>query len=552
MPEKCTSDGHPRSCSSRSCNLRLQYAYIRLEFSPFAGSPNTSSKEDFMPAVNLVPLSLGELLDQTFSYLRKHFWLFAGIMVAPEALLVGFNILMQIFFKMPQPLPGTRAPAPAQMAAYAIRAGLSTLAILLSYYIVYALALGATTHALSEIHLGRTTTIRESYRAVRRRLGRLINVTLTIVIRTFGVFALAVFVLAFSVAFMGSIPKSLAWLALILGLGLFVGFLITGILLVIFLVRYSVAVPALVLENLSARQALKRSVSLTKGYLWRLLVVGVLMLLIRAVVVFLCQAPFTIVAMLMVFKGARPSVWITIPSMLVGGACGAATTPLFMIGFALAYYDLRVRKEGFDLQLMMAHLDETLPQGAPAGQQSEDVAPLADAGVFAMCLLTLVTAGLYQPIWFLSRRKALNNLHSQEKLGVWPLVMALAALLASLCLPIIGSFKWGSWVETENTIPPLHPLILLLVAGVILIVQSFKVRRILLDHLAPREGGMFSAGIRMQHEESVSRTETFFFGIFYLQHKINGMLDRFLSDAGNSGETNSRAPSPLPVPPVIP
>ena len=504
-----------------------------------------------MPAVNLVPLSLGELLDQTFSYLRKHFWLFAGIMVAPEALLVGFNILMQIFFRMPQPVPGARTPPAAQMAAYATRAGVSTLAILLSYYIVYALALGATTHALSEIHLGRTTTIRESYGAIGRRLGRLINVTLTIVIRTFGAFVLAVFVLAFSVVLMGSLPKSLAWLALILGLGLFVGFLITGTLLVIFLVRYSVAVPALVLENLSARQALKRSVSLTKGYLWRLLVVGVLMLLIRVVVVFLCQAPFTIVATLMAFKGAYPSVWVTIPSMLVGGACGAATAPLFMIGFALAYYDLRVRKEGFDLQLMMAHLDETLPQGAGGRQPSKEAAPLADAGVFAMCLLTLVTAGLYQPIWFLSRRKALNNLHSQEKLGVWPLAIALAAMVASLCLPIIGSFKWRSWVEAENAFPPLHPFILL-VAGVILIVQSFKVRRILLDHLAPREEGMFSAGIRMQHEELFSRTETFFFGIFYLQHRINGLLDRFISDAGGSGETKFRAPSPLPVPPVIP
>jgi len=166
-----------------------------------------------------------------------------------------------------------------------------------------------------------------------------------------------------------------------------------------------------------------------------------------------------------------------------------------------------------------------------------------------MCLLTLVTAGLYQPIWFLSRRKALNNLHSQEKLGVWPLAMVLAALVASLSLPIIGGLKWSSWVEAENAVPPLHPFILL-VAGIILVVQSFKVRRILLDHLAPREEGMFSAGIRMQHEELFSRMGTFFFGIFYLQHKINGLLDRFISDAGGPGEM--KVPSPLPVPPVIP
>jgi len=456
-----------------------------------------------MPTVNLAPLSLGELLDQTFSYLRKHFWLFAGIMVAPEAVLVGLNLLMQIFLRPPRFVPGTRVVPSAQMVAFMARAGMSTLAILLAYYVVYALALGATTYALSEIHLGRTTTILESYRAVRRRLGRLINVTLTVLIRTFGVFLLAGFVLAFCVALMGSLPRSFLWVAILLGLALLVGFVLTGILLIIFLVRYSVAVPALVLENLSARQALKRSVALTSGYLWRLLVVGVLTLLIRVVVVVLCQSPFSIAAMLMTMKGGYPSIWLSIPSMLVGGVCATATAPLFMIGFALAYYDLRVRKEGFDLQLMMSNLDEAQPQSAGAQPVDKEYAPLADASIVGMCLLTLLTAGLYAPIWFLIRRRALNNLHSREKLEAWPVSVALAALVASLCLPLLGSLKWGSWVEVENAYPALHPAILL-VAGLILIVQCFKVRRILLDHLAPRQETKFSAGIRMQHEELFS------------------------------------------------
>jgi hypothetical protein len=503
-----------------------------------------------MPTVNLAPLSLGEFLDQTFSYLRKHFWLFAGIMVAPEAILVGLNLLMQIFLRPPRFVPGTRVVPSAQMVAFLARAGISALAILLAYYVVYALALGATTYALSEIHLGRATTILESYRAVRRRLGRLINVTLTILIRTFGVFLLAAFFLAFCMALMGSLPRSLVWVAVLLGLALLVGFVITGILLIIFLVRYSVAVPALVLENLSARQALKRSVALTRGFLWRMLVVGVLTLLIRVVVVLLCQSPFTVAIMLVTVKGGYPSIWLSIPSMLVAGACATATAPLFMIGFALAYYDLRVRKEGFDLQLMMSNLDETQPQSAGAQPVDKEYAPLADAGIFGMCLLTLMTAGLYAPIWFLIRRRALNNLRSKEKLDVLPIAVALAALVLSLCFPIVASLKWGSWVEVENAFPTLRPGILL-VAGFILIVQqSFKVRRILLDHLAPRQEAMFSAGIRMQHEESFSQMGTFFFGIFYLQHKINSMLDLYISSPGGREEVQTPA-SAMPVPPVI-
>jgi len=173
-----------------------------------------------MPTVNLAPLTLGELLDQTFSYLRKHFWLFAGIMAAPQTLLVGLNLLTQVFLRPPRFVPGTRVVPSAQMVAFMARAGASTLAILLAYYVVYALALGATTYALSEIHLGRATTILESYRAVRRRLGRLINVTLTILVRTFGVFVLAGFFLAFCMVLMapcrgrscGS-PSSWDWLS---------------------------------------------------------------------------------------------------------------------------------------------------------------------------------------------------------------------------------------------------------------------------------------------------------------------------------------------------
>jgi hypothetical protein len=501
-----------------------------------------------MPAVNLVPLSLGELLDQTFSYLRKHFWLFAGIMLAPEALMVGLSILLQIFFKAPAPAPGSRAPAPAQTAFYGVRTFLTIWGTLIPYYIVYALALGATTHALSEIHLGRTTTIRDSYRAVRRRVGRLIKVTFAILLRTLGIFTLVttVLVIMLAVAF----SKSAASSAIFAGVLTFLAVILAGILAIIFLVRYSVAVPALVLENLSARQALKRSVALTTGFLWRLLVVGVLMLLIRIVVVLLCQMPFTIAAMVMTLKGGHPSVWVAIPNLLVGGACGAATAPLFMISFALAYYDLRVRKEGFDLQLMMSHLDETHPQGAACPEQFKEATPLEDASVFALCVLTLLTAGLYQPIWFLSRRRALNNLRSREKLKVWPLAVALAALAASVGLPIIGTIKYGSWAEAENTLSFVHPLILL-VGVFIIIAQCFEVRRILLDHLAPGQEGMFSAGIRLQYEGLLSRTGTFFLGIFYLQHEINGLLDRFLPDAGGQEKMEVLAPTALSVPPVI-
>jgi hypothetical protein len=304
-------------------------------------------------------------------------------MVLPEGILVGLNILVQVYMStIPLPPQNPHSPqAAAQSAAFVMRAVLASLLIMIPYYIAYAMALGATTYALSEVYLGRTVTIRESYRVIRHRIGRLLNVIFSILLRSFGILVLAVFLFAIMVGGMAPMPRSMAWVMVIVGVVAFFGFIIGGILMVIFLLRYSVAVPALVLENLSARQAIKRSVALTRGFLWRLLLVAFLMTFIRTVLVTVCQAPFSVAAFLITVKGARPGLWLTIPSLLVGGVAGAAVAPLLMISFAIAYYDLRVRKEGFDLQLMMAHLDESSPLGAPRREPMNPEDRLEDSSV---------------------------------------------------------------------------------------------------------------------------------------------------------------------------
>jgi hypothetical protein len=258
--------------------------------------------------------------------------------------------------------------------------------------------------------------------------------------------------------------------------------------------------------------------------------------------------PFAIASFLVAVKGAQPGLWLTIPSLLVGGVGAAATSPLLMISFAIAYYDLRVRKEGFDLQLMMSNLDGTTPPSATSPGQIKEGDHLEDASVLGTIFWTIFTGGISQPIWFMKRRKALNNLHSAEKLGMGVLSIALAGFIANFFLPIVGSVKWGSWVEAENALGPLHPLILL-IAGTIIVVECFKVRRILLDHLTPQQEGMFSASIRLQYDDLLSRMGTLFLGIFYLQYKVNGLIDRLRSDEGGQGERSSRL---SPVSPLSP
>ncbi len=505
-----------------------------------------------MSTANLVPLGLGELLDRTFSYFRKHFWLFAGIMVLPQGILVGMQILVQVFLStIPLPHNPQTPQAAMQTMRFGLSAALASLGILIPYYIAYAMALGATTHALSEVYLGRMATIRDSFRVIRRRVGRILHVILSILLRAAGFMMLAGIIFFLIVGAMAVIPKSMILLLVLMGLVAIIGLIAAFVLMIIFLVRYSVAVPALVLEKISARQAIKRSIALTRGYLWRLLLVAFLMVMIQMVLVSLCQAPFSVASMLIMAKGGRPGLWLTIPSVLVGGVGASATAPLLMISFVIAYYDLRVRKEGFDLQLMMAHLDEAVQPRTPIQVDDEARERLEDSTVFGTLILAFITGGIYVPIWFMLRRKALNDLNSSEKIGIVGPAIALAGYISLFLLSVIDAFMKINMTQPDSPLFAVQPAILL-VSSIIVVLHCFKARRILLDHLAPRETGMFTAGIRLQHDNEISPLGTFFLGIFYLQYKINRLIDRLYVSEGGQMEASSPESPAMPPSPINP
>ena len=128
--------------------------------------------------------------------------------------------------------------------------------------------------------------------------------------------------------------------------------------------------------------------------------------------------------------------------------------------------------------------------------------------VWVMALLTVVTYGIYVPYWFLSRRQVFDALSSEQKLWKNVLVLWLAWYILDAVLLII--FFAQPDLTAWETIDPIIDL-LNGVAGIVEVVSSFRVRRILLNHLTAvrsPEGGL-------------SWAATFFFGFLYLQYKIN-------------------------------
>ena len=125
--------------------------------------------------------------------------------------------------------------------------------------------------------------------------------------------------------------------------------------------RYSLAIPACVVENMKARQAIRRSIELAKGRgdasSCSALLVGVIKLgLVVLTQFFIFVAAFK-------HRGQMGPGLLAL-SQIIGFFTNTFLGPIWAAGITLFYYDQRVRKEGFDIEWMMQAAGLTPP--APA------------------------------------------------------------------------------------------------------------------------------------------------------------------------------------------
>lgn len=138
--------------------------------------------------------------------------------------------------------------------------------------------------------------------------------------------------------------------------------------------------------------------------------------------------------------------------------------------------------------------------------------------VILTIIYTLITGGIYYPCWFLTRRKQINKLQSDEKLSKGILIFAIVVYSLILCLYLVSGFfegigesygdagkfmiakRFASFADFTH-----------LFIWIIMVFQCFKVKRIFWDHFNKH----------LYKDVRFSELATFFFGAFYLQYKIN-------------------------------
>jgi hypothetical protein len=267
-----------------------------------------------MAALDLRPLSLGELLDRTFFLYRRHFLLFVGIAAIPYSFFFVVNLgsaLLPVFVRA-----AAGSTRPVGLTSVAVGGGIFALIAFLVGGIAFLFSVGATVYAVSELYMGRQISIRDA-------LGRVRGHSVTI----------------FGVLFLSFIIMVAGFIALI----------IPGIYL---MCRICVATPAALLEDMGATESIRRSFSLTKSFAGRAFMIYLLYFALVWGVVAMFQFPFMVLMGINAKQMHLFVLWTVLAQ--VGNFLGSVlVAPVSTIGFALFYYDLRVRKEAFDLQMMM-------------------------------------------------------------------------------------------------------------------------------------------------------------------------------------------------------
>jgi hypothetical protein len=243
-------------------------------------------------------MTTGVLLDRAFRLYTSNFSLMLGITAAAY---VPFYLIMVII----ESRVGVNVQAPS---------GLSTLLFQIVFMILWAsiafpIASGAATYAISERYLGNEVTIGEALRLALSRFWTLSIAQITATIRV-----------------------------------LF-GFLLLIVPGILWMLSYALIVPAVLIEGQNATPSLRRSRDLVKGHRGKVFCVMFIINLLQGI---LALGVSMVSGMIFNSDSAGGAVLNSAMNNLLS----IFLTPLGIVATILLYYDMRIRKEGFDLEML--------------------------------------------------------------------------------------------------------------------------------------------------------------------------------------------------------
>ncbi len=297
----------------------------------------------------LRPSTLGEVLDRTVSLYRAHFLAFLGIAAPPAAVVMGCMGALVLLLTT----PAASRPGPS----FAL--GMGALGIFLLgvplFIAAGGLSYAALSHAASAASLDEPVSIRGSYRWVGRQgwryLGLYLLQALLVAGVPFAVWTAVLIALAIisrkAGAAAGGAPAAIMLLSAA-GLGAYAVWM---------LLRVCLAFPVSVVEEAGPWSSLRRAASLSQGTRGRIFVLYLLGVAVGWILSILLLSPMSLLMLIPGMdspqKAQTAGVILVILFYAISFAVQALTRPIYGIALVLFYYDQRVRREGWDIELLM-------------------------------------------------------------------------------------------------------------------------------------------------------------------------------------------------------
>jgi hypothetical protein len=270
-----------------------------------------------MEAPRLRPLGLGETLDTAIKIYSANFWTLVRtvfIVVAPVQILAA---VVQVSAS-----GGLDTTSDTVDTARVIGRGAALIVVFLISSVATQLATATVLRVVSSFYLGESEDWRSSLRFALHRLHSLLWVTFLV--------------------------------DLVAGLGL-IFCIAPGVYLYF---SWAVAVPVLLLEGPKGRKALRRSRQLVKGLWWKVFGAVFVATILASIITGVLQS--VVVGITFNTDNELVRAFVSAIASVIGSTF---VLPFTASVVAVVYFDLRVRKEGFDLELLARTLGVEPPEG---------------------------------------------------------------------------------------------------------------------------------------------------------------------------------------------
>ncbi len=326
----------------------------------------------------LRPLNIGQLLDLAVSLYRQNFLTFMGIIAIVQIPLILVTIItFGGFFSWIQEIDSVSGPSSSQFLV----GGTVSIIVILSYVLAQGLMTAAMTQAISSSYLGEKLSILAAYRLIGRSWLSLL-----------GAFVLLILI-ALGLVIWWIIPC----------VGWFTGL---GGLTFVFMVILPLVAPIIVLEKQRAGAAIRRAWDLSRRRFWGVFGFVLVLYLFNFFIIIGPTSVLSVISEFLLGESLNTSTSLVIlqtVQSLVELMASLIYLPLQLAAITLMYFDLRIRTEGLDLEILSS-TEQPSPSSfakilaqAPSPERG-NLVTAKEVGFFF--LIQLILIGLYLIVIF--------------------------------------------------------------------------------------------------------------------------------------------------------